>query len=47
LNQGVDLYVKQDFVKATEMFENVLRADPENIEALKALRRLKEEHPQQ
>lgn len=43
LNRGVDYYVNQEFAKAREMFEKVLSADPDNVEALKALRRLKDE----
>lgn len=43
LNRGVDYYVNSEFKKAREIFEKVLEGDPDNIEALKALRRLKEE----
>ena len=40
LDQGVDEYVNRDFEKARRTFEQVLAADPENVEALKALRRI-------
>ncbi len=43
MNRGVDLYVNREFDKAREIFERVLDSDPGNVEALKALRRLKEE----
>ena len=43
LDQAVNYYVAKDFVKAREMFDKVLAADPDNIEALKAVRRLSQE----
>lgn len=43
LNRGVDAYVNEDFKTARELFDRVLDADPDNVEALKALRRLKDE----
>ncbi|MBI4350128.1 MAG: type IX secretion system membrane protein PorP/SprF [Elusimicrobia bacterium] len=43
LNRGVDAYVNEEFKRAREFFERVLDADPDNVEALKALRRLKDE----
>lgn len=43
LDQGVDQYVSREFEKARGTFEKVLAADPDNIEALKALRRVEAE----
>ena len=43
LNRAVDYYVKQEFDKARELFETVLKDDPANVEASKALRRLNDE----
>lgn len=43
LNRGADHYVNGEADKAREIFEKVLNADPDNVEALKALRRLKNE----
>lgn len=43
LNRGVDLFVDGEFSKSREVFEEVLKADPDNVEALKALRRLRDE----
>lgn len=40
LNRGVDYFVNGDFPKSRETFETVLKADPDNVEALKALHRL-------
>jgi len=43
LNRGVNYYVAREFDRAREMFEKVLLAEPDNVEALKSLRRLDEE----
>ena len=43
LDQGVDQYVNHDFEKARITFNKVLAADPGNVDALKALRRIIEE----
>jgi len=43
LNRGVDYYVNQEFDKARELFEKILKLEPGNVEALKSLRRLKDE----
>lgn len=43
LDLGVDHYVNGELDRAEEAFARVLDADPDNIEALKALRRLKDE----
>ena len=43
LDPGVDQYINREFDKARGAFEKVLAADPDNIEALKALRRIEEE----
>lgn len=43
LNRGIDYYTNGEADKAREMFEKVLSADPDNLEAFKALRRLEDE----
>ncbi|HBA60649.1 MAG TPA: hypothetical protein DCZ92_07490 [Elusimicrobia bacterium] len=43
LDAGVNYYVLKDAANARAAFEKVLQADPDNVEALKALRRLNEE----
>ncbi len=42
LDRGVDYYVNGDAARSRAAFEQVLKADPDNVEALKALRRLDE-----
>ena len=43
MNRGVNYYVNWEYGKAREIFERVLKEDPSNVEAQKALRRLKDE----
>ncbi len=44
-NQALDLYTKRQFDDAKSLLEQILDADPQNIEAQKALRRVKSEMP--
>lgn len=44
-NQAVDAYTRRDFRGAKERLERILQSDPENVEAQKALRRVKDELP--
>lgn len=44
LNRGVDAYVNHQPEIAREAFKKVLQSDPDNVEALKAMRRLNEEN---
>lgn len=44
-NQGVDLYIRREFEAAKKLFEEILQSDPNNVEARKALRRVKDELP--
>lgn len=44
-NEGVDLYIKRDLKEAEKIFERILQSDPAHIEAIKALRRVREEMP--
>jgi hypothetical protein len=45
-NEGIDFYIKRDLEKAKAVFEKILEAAPNHVEARKALRRVKEEMPQ-
>lgn len=44
-NRAIDHYTRREFQAAKELLEQILTADPENDEARKALRRVKEELP--
>ena len=44
-NEGIDHFTHREFDKAKADFEEILSADPENVEAQKALRRVKDEMP--
>lgn len=44
-NRAIDHYTRREFKQAGDLFEQILAADPENVEAQKALRRVKEELP--
>jgi tetratricopeptide (TPR) repeat protein len=43
--QGIQAYISRDLPKARGIFEDILRSDPENVEARKALQRIKDETP--
>ncbi len=42
-NKGLDYYTRRQFDRARKCFKTILLADPENVEALQALRRVQEE----
>lgn len=44
-NRALDHYTRREFQKAKDLLEHILAADPDNVEAQKALRRIKEELP--
>ncbi len=44
-NEGVDHFTRREFPQAKKAFEEILKADPDNVEAQKALRRVKDELP--
>jgi tetratricopeptide (TPR) repeat protein len=44
-DQAVDHYTRREFQQAKELLEKILASDPDNVEAQKALRRVKDELP--
>ncbi|MBI4061247.1 MAG: tetratricopeptide repeat protein, partial [Elusimicrobia bacterium] len=44
-NRAIDHYTRREFTSAKELLERIVAADPENVEAQKALRRVREELP--
>ena len=44
-SQGITAYIADDMVKAQASFENAVKADPTNVEAQIALRRINKEMP--
>lgn len=44
-NQAIDHYTRREFPEAKELLEKLLQADPEDVEAQKALKRVKDELP--
>lgn len=42
-NKAIDHYTRREFPQAKELLEKIIESDPENVEAQKALRRVKDE----